>query len=335
MIQLAILGCGAIAGTHAKALAGERARVRLWFASRSLDCAKAFAARHGGAGAFGSYQAACAARSVDAVLICTPHDQHFGQAVMALEAGKHVVVEKPMAVTLDQAVEMNRRARAANRLLLVAENHRFRPSVRVIERHLAAGDLGQLKWVRMHLLSKRRLRPDEWRADAGAMGGGAFIDGGIHWVNQLLTYLGGAALKVFAQQPILSDPGFPCEDTLVTTCTTASGAAGSLSYSWGIAGSPRNKLFSLHGSEGSLYCLVNGLAGWVWGKRRSPFFLPFADARGFVPMWRDFLDTLAGQKASLMTGVEGARDLAFVLAAYRSARSGEAVELAPMSSLRG
>ena len=79
---------------------------------------------------------------------------------------------------------------------LVAENHRFRPSVRAIEALLERGDLGVLKRIRINVMGRTALAPGDWRAQAESMGGGPFIDGGIHRVNVMLTYGGGGARHV-------------------------------------------------------------------------------------------------------------------------------------------
>lgn len=322
-LQLCVLGCGAIAHTHAKTLCRMRERVDIYFASRSPSKAREYSEKYQGRGIFQSYEEVFYEPNIDAVLICTPNHLHFPLACTALRQAKHVIVEKPMALSIREATEMNNLAKQMDRRLLVAENHRFRPSVRAIALMVDAGDLGTLKWIRINIMGRTALRPDEWRADAKSMGGGPLIDGGIHWANVLLTYGGGNAEYVFAQNAPKTEPNFPCEDTITLLCKCKNGAVGTLTYSWGISGTPKQKLYALHGSEGSLYVTNNGWVGFMRGKRNFVKLFPIKDWRGFTTMWQDFIDCILNGQASLMTGAEGIRDVAFIETAYASAQTGE------------
>ena len=325
-LHLCILGCGAIAKMHAKALHGQSQRVDLYFASRSITKAEEYCRKYGGQGVFGSYEEACRDPRIKAVLICTPHHFHFPEACFALSQNKHVIVEKPMATSIQDAKKMGRH-------LLVAENYRFLPSVRKVQSILDAGDLGTLKWIRINVMGRRTIKQDEWRAQEVSMGGGPFIDGGIHWVNVLLTYSGGNTVSVFAQKASRTTPNCPYEDTIAVLCKSKNDVIGTLTYSWGISGTSNLKLYSLHGSEGSLYVSNNGLLAFMRGKRRFFKLFPIADWRGFHAMWLDFITTIETGSPSLMTGLEGARDVAFVQKAYESAETGEAKLLPSLAEL--
>ena len=109
MLNLALLGCGAVARRHGRTLARFRAEVRCFYASRDPARAAAFAARYPGATAFGSYAEAIADPRIDAVLVATPPDSHLALTLEALAGGKHVIVEKPAFLRAADCV----RARAA------------------------------------------------------------------------------------------------------------------------------------------------------------------------------------------------------------------------------
>jgi predicted dehydrogenase len=328
-LHLCVLGCGWAARQHARVLAPQSARVDLSFASRTMAKAESFRREHGGRKAFGSYDEAIGSADVDAVLICTPHDQHHAQACHALHARKHVVVEKPIAISVEQAREMNRLALEQGRHLLVAENFRFRPSVRELETMIASGTVGAPKMIRIQVFQKRGMHRGEWRADETAMGGGPFVDGGIHWVNTLLTLGGGSAENVFGRTGRHAARDWPREDTTVVLCDLANGAIGSLGYSWAIAGVPRQKLFAVYGTEGSIYVSSFGRYALISGKRRGFRIFPWRDWNGYHAMWESFLRTLIDGEQGIMTGLEGERDLRFVEAVYASAFSGQ---VAPMRS---
>ena len=127
--------------------------------------------------------------------MCTPHDRHLADARLALDAGLHVLVEKPIARTLEEADGMLAAARGAGRVLMVAENFRFMPAFRHVAALLDAGRLGALREV--HLVARGFRAQAGWRLAPEAMGGGALIDGGIHYVH-VLRWWGGGVRRVFA-----------------------------------------------------------------------------------------------------------------------------------------
>ena len=153
------------------------------------------------------------------------------------------------------------------------------------------------------------------------MGGGVLIDGGVHWVNSLLTLGGGDASDVKAVESQRSLPRCPGEDTIVVTCLLKSGAVGVLTYSWNIEPAFPDRFIAVHGEEGSAYAENRGKFGVTFiGKRLRPKFFPRRDREGFFAMWRDFRAQLTrgGESHCLASGLMGRRDLAFVEAAYRS-----------------
>ena len=102
----------------------------LFFASRDGARARAYAARFQGCGAFGSYAAAAADPRVEAMYLCTPHHLHQAHVALAAQAGKHILVEKPLARTLAEGRAMIAAAQRAGVTLMVAENARFMAAVR-------------------------------------------------------------------------------------------------------------------------------------------------------------------------------------------------------------
>src|SRR5882724_12265502 len=155
-MALVVLGCG-------------------WIARRHAAAAREF----GGVGAYGDYAEALRDPRARAAVVCTPHDRHLDDVLGALAAGRHVLVEKPLARTLDEADRMIDAAARAGRVLMTAENFRFMPAFRWVRRALDAGALGDPREV--HLVSRGWRRHAGWRLTPGA-GGGALIDSGIHYV---------------------------------------------------------------------------------------------------------------------------------------------------------
>jgi predicted dehydrogenase len=316
-LSLAVLGCGAIARTHAKTLAGFRGRVRLGFASRDAARADDYRRALRGFAAWGGYDAAFADPAVDAVLITTPPVNHLELTLAALDAGKHVIVEKPPFLSVAELGRVAERAEEAGRRVLVAENYAYKPLTLLLERLLAAGEIGTLRLVRLSAL-KHQLTPD-WRGAEAIAGGGALFEGGVHWVN-LLGWLGDDIVEVAGYGPPVTGG---LERTLVVVVRYRSGAIGTLHHSWETPARLKGvSLSQITGSSGTILFESNGIFVALNGKRRRIFLPGFRDIRGFRAMWADFLNALTTGAAARMTLARARSDLAVIEAAYQTARKG-------------
>src|SRR6267143_736100 len=275
-MALVVLGCGWIARRHAAA--ARRLRLPLIFASRDADRARRYAREFGGVGAYGDYAQALRDSRARAALVCTPHDRHLDDVLEALAAGRHVLVEKPLARTLVEADRMIAAAARAGRVLMTAENFRFMPAFRWVRRALDAGLHGERREV--HLVARGWRRHGGWRLTPDA--------------GDLLA---------------------ECEG----------GVIGFLSNSLGAPGLPRFQWSSVTGTRAT--CFVDNRGRWalVRGTDGLRLRVFWRDTRGHEAMLRAFDDSMTMGRATEMDGAEGRRDLAVVLAAYRSIAEGEAV----------
>ena len=324
-MHFCILGCGKIAKTHAKILKKLEHYVpgkptRISFASRDLEKAKKYKKMFRGDFTFGSYEQAMTHDDVDVIVICTPNDNHKALALKTLENKKHLVIEKPIALTTKEADEIIQMAKETKKMVLVAENHRYRPHIRYLEYLIQSGELGVVKMIRMNVMRKHKFEQNEWRAKPNQMGGGPLIDGGIHWINALLTLGQEQVLDIQAMEPPRTLDPCPKEDSLAILCQFKNGAVGSLTYSWGIPGSFPIKFISVHGSKGSVYISNTGMFGLKTIQWPIPLKLPFRDWRGYLAMWQNFLYALANENMELcLCPAEiGRRDLEFVEKVYQS-----------------
>jgi predicted dehydrogenase len=233
---------------------------------------------------------------------------------MALEAGLHVLVEKPIARTLAEADRMIGAAEAAGRILMVAENVHFMPAFRHVHRLIASGRLGELR--ELHLAARGYRRHGGWRLDAGACGGGVLIDGGIHDVHKLCRW-GGEPRRVFALMPPRT-VALGGEDAVDLLAELPGGVVGFVANSIGARGLPRVQWSTVTGTERT--CLADNRGRWVLlrGARGARPSLFLRDTRGHVAMLSAFDDAMRTGKAPETDGAVGRRDLAVVLAAYRS-----------------
>jgi predicted dehydrogenase len=325
-LGLAVLGCGRIARRHAGAARALRGEIALSFASRDQEKAESYRRAFGGVAAFGSYEAAVGDPSVHAVLICTPHNRHLDDALMAAAHGKHILVEKPIARSLEEADRIIEAARAGGVTLMVAENFHFMPAFRVVSRYLADGWVGELRQVH---ISARGLRVgQDWRFSREMVGGGALIDGGIHYVH-LLRQWGGRAHTIYALSPPKTLVDMGGEDTVSLLAGMNGGVVGFLSNSWATPGMPRFQWSAISGTGGSVFADHRGRVVFVRSRRGRRLRFFWRDLRGHEAMLREFAEAVRSGRPPEMDGSEGRRDLAAVLAAYRSIATGQPVPVPP------
>jgi predicted dehydrogenase len=188
-LRIALLGTGWIMDFHARA-ALEHPGAELVAAANwrqpSLD---RLAGRYGIARTTTDWRALTADPEVDAAVIGTPNALHAEQAVAFLEAGKHVLVEKPMASTLAEADAMVAAARHAGGWLMVAHCWRFHPDVRALRARVEAGELGEIVKTRSYGVHAR-WGPSGWFTDPELAGGGALLDMGVHAIDTTRYLLG-------------------------------------------------------------------------------------------------------------------------------------------------
>lgn len=320
-MALVIVGCGWIARRHAAA--ARALGMPVVFASRDVARARAYADEFGGVAAYGTYDAALRHPDAAGAVICTPHDRHLDDVLAALAADRHVLVEKPIARTLDEADRMIEAAARAGRVLMVAENFRFMPGFRAVRRLIDEGRLGALR--ELHLVARGFRRHTGWRCTPGA-GGGALIDGGIHYVHAL-RWWGGEVRRLFALRPpqTLEMAG---EDAVDLLAELDDGVVGVLANSLAARGVPRFQWSSVSGTAGTCFVDNRGRLVVLRGEAGLRVRVFRRDLRGHVAMLRAFERAMTTGHAEEMDGAAGRRDLAVVLAAYRSIAERRPVDLA-------
>ena len=201
-VRWGILGTGKIARAFAAALADVPGAVLAAVASRSLDKAQAFAGEFGelnDIASFGSYQQLVNAEGIDLVYVATPHPQHAENALMALGAGKGVLVEKPFTMNLREAEQVVTLARTRRLFLMEAMWTRFLPAYAEVRRIIDSGEIGEVSQVVADFGFTASFGP-EHRVFNPALGGGALLDLGIYPLSIAAALLGPVAeVKAQAQ----------------------------------------------------------------------------------------------------------------------------------------
>lgn len=188
-LRWGILGTGLIADMFATDLALTDSGVVTAVGSRSQDSADRFAQKHGGVRAHASYESLVADPEIDAVYVATPHPMHRDNAILALEAGKPVLLEKPFTMNAAEARDVVAVARDRGLFLMEAMWTRFLPHIAVVRGWLEDGVLGELVTVSADHGQWFAQDPD-FRLFAPALGGGALLDLGVYPVSFASMVLG-------------------------------------------------------------------------------------------------------------------------------------------------
>lgn len=188
-VRWGILGTGKIARAFANALKDVPGAVLAAVGSRSQDNADAFAREFGALASYGSCELLTQAEGIDLVYIGTPHPQHAENALMALRAGKGVLLEKPFAMNLREAEQIVTLARSKRLFLMEAMWTRYLPAYREVQRILASGEIGTPRQIVADFGFAAQFGP-EHRVFNPALGGGALLDLGIYPLSVAAGLLG-------------------------------------------------------------------------------------------------------------------------------------------------
>lgn len=360
-VRFGVVGCGAIGPTHLGALrriAGvEIVAVADVIAERARATAKTFdiPGFHVGADAD---RALFARPDIDAVCLCTPSGTHAAGAVAALEAGKHVLVEKPMEVSLEACDRMIAAAAQSGKKLAVVSQHRWDRATRVVKEAIDAGKLGRIlcanaavRWWR----TQEYYDSGDWRGTWAMDGGGALMNQGIHTVD-LLQWLAGGVVSLSAQTRTAAHERIEVEDIAAATLVFENGAVGTLlatTAAW--PGFPAR--IEIYGTEGAAVIEGDGLqflqfkqgdaspvenaathavavaqGGTASVKDQASTGVPATNGADSGTVWgdahraqiEDFIAAIRTDGKPLIDGHAGRKPLEIILGVYRSSQSGGA-----------
>lgn len=247
-LRLGWIGCGGIAKSHANQMAPLADRIEVTSVVDILeDRAQAMAEVFPNAKASTDYRQVM--DDVDAVLISLPHDLHAEASIAFMEAGKHVLCEKPMANTEQDCRAMIETQQRTGQTLMVAYCMRYHSLVRKLKEVLDAktyGDCFQLAiWTEQHT----HYPEGHWGLEAKRLGGGQFFSHGCHYVDLLLWYLG-APVRGLHMGTNFGTPWMEMEGTSNVTLEFENGAMGYHFGTWGAKGTRLKYAFHAHCTEG-------------------------------------------------------------------------------------
>jgi UDP-N-acetyl-2-amino-2-deoxyglucuronate dehydrogenase len=353
-IRFAIVGCGVIGQTHARSIAALAPDAELILAiDVHAEHAAALASEYG-ADHSSSLEAALARTDIDAIAICTPSGTHTEIAVAAMAAGKHVMIEKPLDVSLAAASRVAAAQRRTGLTVAVISQHRFDPSSVAVYRAVQDQRLGNLTsaiasvaWWR----TQRYYDSGDWRGTWTLDGGGALMNQAIHTLD-LLVWILGRPVEVFAWTARLAHEHIEVEDTAVATIRFANGAlavvhATTAAYPGvstrlqihgdrGSAIIDNDRLEFFHAGQAAAPVLDYGAAGDGnqadhelpgQGPNRVAASDPGALSDAHREQYRDFLDSISQRREPLVGITDATTTLAVILAIYESAKTGAPVNV--------
>jgi predicted dehydrogenase len=290
-LHIAFLGCGFITDLHSRHLRALGGAVVPRYASRDRTRAEAYCRRFGGRAGYGDYLAAIADPEVDAVVVAVPPRFHLDLTRRALEAGKHVLVEKPAFLTMADYETVRAARDRAGRVVLVGENDHYKPLAVRLRALVADGVIGEMVFAHFTTIAHRLKAADDWRNDETMAGGDAFFEEGIHWLH-LAGSLGPSIVSAHGFRPPVSRDGPDRRaKSMMVAFRYDNDAVGALYYSREIPSLLRGlRLSKLYGREGVITFESNGGFVLVRGRRGPRLHLPgFRDIRGYQAMYRDFV----------------------------------------------
>jgi predicted dehydrogenase len=354
IFNIAILGCGKVAHLHANAIQNltNAKLAAVW--SRSKKSADEFARQYE-TRAFESISEMVKTARIDLALICTPHPFHRDPAIEAAQAGANILVEKPLASTLEDADAIIEACKNSGVKLGVISQRRWYAPVMRVKKAIDAGKIGKPVFGTINMLGwrdKNYYDADEWRGTWNMEGGGVLVNQAPHQLDLLLWYMGEID-EVYGLWKNLNHPYIEVEDTAVAVVKFKTGGIGNIivsnSQKPGIYGKVH-----VHGENGaSIGVQTDGGAMFVagmsnvleppvndlwtvpgeekllskWIKKDSELFNAIDPTVFYMERQiEDFLEALETNREPMVTGEDGRRTVELFTAIYRSTRDNKPVK---------
>lgn len=331
-VRIGIVGTGAVAQLVHLPICTERTDVEVVaLADADTDKAGALAERFS-VPRVEATEALLSDPELDAVILCTPNHLHEAEAVVALERGRHVLVERPLALTPEGCRRVLDTAKEQGRIAMVGMSHRFRPDVAALRGFVHGGELGSVfagraTWMNRYVPLGRTT----WRQKPSEAGGGALMDLGVQCLDLLLWVLGFPEIR--RVDALASKGKLDVEDAATLLMETDTGAALTIDVSWRFFARQDRHYLRVLGSEGSghlppleIYKLLGGRPMDVTPEQNPP---PGSRNRYMSAHRRqlDYFFRSVRGFASIDPPVEQIRIMELIQAAYESIRTGREVRL--------
>ena len=341
-LGFAILGCGMVAKLHASALARVQGARLVTAWSRSPATAQAFAAEHGIGASTGTLEEALDRPDIQVVCLTTPSGLHLDGALAAIRAGKHLVIEKPLEITVGRVDRILAAAREAGVTVAAIYQARFGPGARALKAAAAAGRFGRLVLCSVYIKWQRApgYYAGTWHGTLALDGGGVLINQGIHGID-LLQWIAGMPVEVSAATTRRVHTGIEAEDTAAAVLRFPDGALGVIEASTAVHPGFRRRI-EICGSGGSAVLEDDQVTRWEFlnpesgdgamvaatsgqGMRAGTASPGAISDEGHRLQLQDMVDALRSGRGPVVPGSDARAAVSLVRAIYDSAALGRPV----------
>jgi predicted dehydrogenase len=315
MTRVALFGCGWIQDFHARGVLSHPDAELVAVANHREESARAFAERHGIPRVTTDWKALARDPGIDAAIVATPNALHAPQAVALLEAGTHVLVEKPMAVTVAECDRMIDAANGSGASLMVAHCWRFRVEVIALRDRVASGELGEIVKTRGYGVHAN-WGPEGWFTDPVLAGGGALPDMGVHAIDTARFLLGDPdPVRVAAAIGTRYARGrYTVDDDGIVLIGWSNGTNSLVESGWW---QPH-----LGGLEADTEVYGTGGYARIWPPQELPEGTEHCTQPMYTAQVAEFLDAIGQGRPPQPSGADGRVVIEVVERAYTSARDG-------------
>jgi predicted dehydrogenase len=269
---------------------------------------------------FGDYRQMLEQTELDGVVIVSPHNQHFPQAMDAISRGLHVLIEKPMVIRTEDAQALIAHAEQHQKVVSVAFPGPFTTEFQYIRQAVARGDLGGVSLISGHCCQQWIQNVGgTWRTDPAQSGGGNLYDSGAHMFNAMLYLSGLSVTEVYA---MIENKGHDVDIEAAVTMRLSSGALATAT----VSGSSTyfEQGIYLQGTKGTVKTSIYGgsLEHWDGGQR-----VKYPQVPPVTSLQQNFVDCIEGRAETPSPALLGLRQARLMDAIYESARTGRAVSV--------
>lgn len=333
MIKIGIIGGGAIAQVHARMIASQNRSRVIALAELKPAVRKDYSQKYG-IETFQDYKKMLQEINLDAVVVCLPHHLHLQAAKAAMEAGAHVLLEKPMEISVERCDELIEYSQKYRKKLFIAHIQRYMILVRNIKAEILSGTVGQpLSGLTVHFCQYFTQDRPQWFKEKSKAGGGILMNHGVHYIDRLSWLFDSKVKQVFARMQ--NDANYHEQESIVnlnmifengiTAAILLSGAGGNRQYTE-IACSNGVISYSAHNSELLTQRNISDKEwyGKVVEQKRS---IDYDWTLAINDQMAAFLGCIENDTEPEIPGDYGRYVMKVVTAAYKSAKTGEFVEV--------
>jgi predicted dehydrogenase len=320
-LKFALIGCGALGRVHATNVANIPEAEFVAYVDTNNGAARGCLDEFGGHYATSDVNRVFADNQIDAVYICTRHDSHASLAISAAQAGKHIFLEKPLALKLNDCEAIARIVEASGVHLMPAFKMRYYPLIQkahefIPEPQVLIGQMMDNRWA------------DGLWAQDPIQGGANVASQGCHTTDILLYLAGSKPIRLWAAGGALTHPGHPCIDQCVASIQLANGHVASWIQGDAAMGKYTGKIFfQLFGDGGKSVQLYDRCKKAVFSDGASTWVEERAEEEGIFLENREFVSALLENRRPLITVHNGIQATKLVLAAENAIRTGKVQEL--------